>query len=77
MYLNNSDEIKISGWYEGDYQSMISCDLWEPNKPYATKFTLLRDGNPGGLPHLPYANAGNFEQAISLNLDWDEGTYSL
>jgi len=77
VYLNNSDEIKISGWYEGDYQAMISCDLWEPNKPYATKFTLLRDGNPGGLPHLPYANAGNFEQAISLNLDWDEGTYSL
>jgi hypothetical protein len=77
IHQNNSDEIKISGWYEGDYQDTIRCDLWEPGEDWATKMTITREGNPGNLPHLPYANAGNFEQILPLNLDWDEGTYNL
>ena len=73
----NSAKMKLSGWYEGDFQDKIRCDLWEPGEEWATKMTITREGNPGKLPHLPYSNAGNFEQSIPLNLDWDEGRYSL
>jgi hypothetical protein len=76
----NSAKIKISGWYEEAAQQSIICDLWEPDEVYATKITLLRTGGGGNASALAFGNAahlGNFEQIISLNLDWGEGTYSL
>ena len=73
----NSDKMILSGWYEGDYQDVIRCDLWEPDEDYATKINITRDGNPRSLYYAPYANAGNFEQHVPLNLDWVEGNYVL
>ena len=70
----NSDEIKISGWYEGDKQDWIRCDLSKPdsfysgmmNTTFTDKLTILRS----------YTDH-TFEEIIPLNLDWNEGTYDL
>ena len=64
----NSDKIKISGWHEGNEQDLIQCDLWEPDalSGFSKNLSLLRN----------YADH-NFEQEITLNLDWKEGTYVL
>ena len=69
----DSDKIKLSGWDE-DFTTNILCDLWEPGEVYATKISIFREGN--AVDH-PYANAGDFEQLIPLNLDWNEGKYIL
>ena len=62
----NSAQIIISGWYEGDKQEWLRCDLWRPGEEYADKITILRS----------YTD-NTFEQMMSVNLDWKEGTYDL
>ena len=62
----NSAQIIISGWYEGDNSEWLRCDLWRPGEEYADKITILRS----------YTD-NTFEQMMSLNLDWKEGTYDL
>jgi len=62
----DSQQIKISGWYESHKQAMISCELWKPNDPFSDDFTILRD----------YVD-DSFEQPISLNLDWKPGEYTF
>ncbi len=76
----NSAKIKMSGWYEGDTQDKIRCDLWEPDEIYPKKITILRDG----VGHYFKSAAGgenegkgNFDEIIPLNLDWGEGMYNL
>ena len=73
----NSDKMKLSGWYEGDLQDVIRCDLWEPNEVYPTKINITREGSTRISEYAPGANTGNFEENILLNLDWDEGNYVL
>ena len=62
----DSQQIKLSGWYESHKQATISCELWKPNNPFSDNFTILRD----------YVD-DRFEQPISLNLDWEPGEYTF
>ncbi len=68
----NSDEIKISGWYETlGYGQPITCDLWKPDSVYDSIMNTTYTDDIG------ISRSSNFEQNILLNLDWVEGTYSL
>ena len=62
----NSEKMRVLGWYEGDKQSWVMCDLWKPGEIYAEDLTLLRS----------YSDH-TFDQTIPLNLDWKEGEYNL
>ncbi len=63
----NSDEIKISGWFEDVNSNRITCDLWKPDEVYAVDLTIT----------IGHTDDYNFEQNIPLNLEWEEGTYDL
>ena len=66
----NSDEIKISGWFEdvnSNRPKPITCDLWKPDEVYAVDLTIA----------MGHTDDYIFEQNIPLNLNWKEGTYDL
>ena len=70
----NSDEIKISGWYEGDRQDWIRCDLWKPDSVYNS---MMNTTFTDEVTILRSYTDDSFETKIDLNLDWSEGMYSL
>ena len=78
-YVNryNSDEIKISGWYEGrqsHYPQPLDCELWKPDSTYSSMMnTTFTDEINISRSYTD----DHFEQNIQLNLDWVEGMYRL
>jgi len=71
---HNSDTIKISGWYEGDKQDLIRCNLWKPDSVYSS---LMNTTFTDDVTILRSYSDNTFETQILLNLDWSEGTYDL
>jgi len=73
----NSDEIKISGWYEGrqsHYPQPLDCELWKPDSTYSS---IMNTTFTDKLTISRSYTDDHFEQNISLNLDWVEGMYRL
>ena len=70
----NSDVLNISGWLVGYEQYDILCDLSRPN---SVQNSIMGTTYTDDLTITRNQYDGSFEQNIPLNLDYEEGTYSL